>query len=192
MTDDPYMDGLPLLASATDLWLVVWPALVVALLRIGDVTLNVFRTVFTVQGRKGLAALFHGIEGGVWMAAAGIVFSDMTPARMTGFVVGVMAGTLLGTTIIERLRLGTVTVRVYVDTSDDALAGLRVADAIHDAGHGATTFDGTGYRGPVQMVLSTVRRRDAGRVAEIARTVHETALVAFDNDMQPLSSGARV
>lgn len=192
MTDDPCMDGLPLLASATDLWLVVWPALAVALLRVGDVTLNVFRTVFTVQGRKGLAAVFHGVEGGVWMAAAGIVFADMTPARMAGFVVGVMAGTLLGTTIIERLQLGTVTVRIYADASEDRQAGRRIANAIHEAGHGATTFDGTGYRGPVQMVLSTVRRRDAGRVADIARDVHTTALVAFDNDMQPLSSGGRV
>lgn len=187
------MDGVsPPLASVTDVWLVVWPALAVALLRVGDVTLNVFRTVFTVQGRKGLAALFHGIEGGVWMAAAGIVFADMTPARMAGFVVGVMAGTLLGTTIIERLQLGTVTVRIYADATEDAYAGRRIADAIHEAGHGATTFDGTGYRGPVQMVLSTVRRRDAGRVAEIARGIHTTALVAFDNDMQPVSSGGRV
>jgi uncharacterized protein YebE (UPF0316 family) len=191
MADDPGMDGLPL-ASASDLWLVLWPALAVALLRVGDVTLNVFRTVFTVQGRKGLAALFHGIEGGVWMAAAGIVFADMTPARMTGFVVGVMGGTLLGTTIIERLRLGTVTVRVYADATVDPEAGIRIARAIHDAGHGATTFAGTGYHGPVQMVLSTVRRRDAARVAAIAHELAADALVAFDNDLQPVPVGGRV
>ncbi len=186
------MNGLPSLAPLADAWLLLWPALVVALLRIGDVTLNVFRTVFTVQGRKLLAALFHGFEGGVWIAAAGIVFADMTPARVGGFIVGVMCGTLLGTSIIERLQLGTVTVRIYADTSLDAHAGLRIADAIHDAGFGATTFDGTGYRGPVQMVLSTVRRRDAGPVADIARAVRADALVAFDNDMQPVPVGGRV
>lgn len=186
------MDGLPTLATLADTWLLLWPALVVALLRIGDVTLNVFRTVFTVQGRKLLAAMFHGLEGGVWIAAAGIVFADMTPARVGGFIVGVMAGTLLGTSIIERLQLGTVTVRIYADASLDPMAGLRIADAIHEAGFGATTFDGTGYRGPVQMVLSTVRRRDAGPVAEIARAVKADALVAFDNDMQPVPVGGRV
>lgn len=175
-----------------DAWAWLWPALGVALLRVGDVTLNVFRTVFTVQGRKGLAALFHGIEGGVWIAAAGIVFADMTPARLTGFVVGVMAGTLLGTTIIEHLQLGTVTVRVYVNAALDPTAGLRIADAIHEAGFGATTFDGTGYHGPVQMVLSTVRRRDAATVADIARAVREDALVAVDNELHPVPVGGRV
>lgn len=186
------MDSLPLLASVGDVWALAWPALAVALLRVADVTLNVFRTVFTVQGRKGLAAVFHGVEGGVWLAAAGIVFANMTPLRTVGYVVGVMAGTLLGTTIIERLQLGTVTVRVYADATDDALAGLRIADAIHDAGYGATTFDGTGYRGPVQMVLSTVKRRDAAVVADIARAVRADALVAIDNEMQPVAVGGRV
>lgn len=180
------------LSSLGSAWALLWPALVIALLRVGDVTLNVFRTVFIVQGRKRLAAAFHGLEAGVWLAAAGIVFADLNAARMAGFIVGVMAGTMLGTTIIERLQLGTVTVRVYVDASEDALAGLRIADAIHDAGHGATTFDGTGYRGPVQMVLSTVRRRDAGTVAGIARQVRDDALVAIDNDLQPISTGGRV
>jgi uncharacterized protein YebE (UPF0316 family) len=190
MADDPAMDVF--LSSLGSVWTLLWPALVIALLRVGDVTLNVFRTVFIVQGRKRLAAAFHGLEAGVWLAAAGIVFADLNPVRMAGFIVGVMAGTMLGTTIIERLQLGTVTVRVYVDTSEDAVAGLRIADAIHDAGHGATTFDGTGYRGPVQMVLSTVRRRDAGTVAAIARQVRDDALVAIDNDMQPISTGGRV
>lgn len=192
MADDHGMDGLPLLSTVTDVWLLLWPALAVALLRVGDVTLNVFRTVFTVQGRKVLAAVFHGIEGGVWLAAAGIVFANMTPLRTIGYVVGIMAGTLLGTTIIERLRLGTVTVRIYTDASEDGMAGLRIADAIHEAGYGATTFDGTGYRGPVQMVLSTVRRRDAGLVADVARSVKADARVAFDNEMQPVAVGARV
>lgn len=186
------MESLPLLAAAGDVWAILWPAVIVALLRIADVTLNVFRTVFTVQGRKWPAAVFHAIEGGVWLAAAGIVFADMTLARTAGFMVGVAAGTLLGTTIIERLQLGTVTVRIYVDASEDAVAGLRIADAIHDAGLGATTFDGKGYRGPVQMVLSTVRRRDASTVKAIARQVREDALVAVDNEMPPVAVGARV
>lgn len=186
------MTDLPLLASAADVLAVVAPAVVIAVLRIIDVTLNVFRTVFTVNGRKGLAALFHGLEGGVWLAAAGIVFADLTAIRMAGFVVGVMAGTFLGTTIIERLRLGHVTVRIYVDANEDPAAGLKVADAIHHAGFGATTFDGTGFHGPVQMVLSTVRRRDAELVAQIARDLRADAFVAVDNERLSMPVGGRV
>ena len=192
VADDRHVDAMLALGALGDAWALAWPALGVALLRIGDVTLNVFRTVFTVQGRKGLAAVFHGLEGGIWIAAAGIVFADMTAPRLAGFVIGVMAGTLLGTSIVERLQLGTVTVRVYVDATTDPTAGLRVADAVHEAGFGATTFDGTGYHGPVQMVLSTVRRRDAATVAMIARAVREDALVAVDNELHPVPVGGRV
>ncbi len=194
MTDSQDMDTLASLTSSigTVVALLV-PAVIIAVLRIGDVTMNVFRTVFTVQGRKGLAALAHGVEAGIWLAAAGIVFADLTPVRMAGFVIGVMAGTLAGTTLIERLRLGTVTVRIYVDASEDDYAGLRIADAIHEAGFGATTFNGTGYRGPVQMVLSTVRRKDANEVADIARAIRVDSLVAIDNEMQQLATaGGRV
>ena len=42
------------------------------------------------------------------------------------------------------------------------------------------------------MVLATVRRRDAGPVADIARSVAADARVAFDNDMQPVPVGGRV
>jgi uncharacterized protein YebE (UPF0316 family) len=191
-TDDHLMTDLPLLTSVADVWALLWPALAVAVLRIGDVTLNVFRTVFTVNGRKGLAALFHGLEGGVWLAAAGIVFADMTAMRAAGFVVGVASGTFIGTSIIERLRLGMTTVRIYADSSEDATAGLRIAAAIHAAVHGATTFDGHGFKGPVQMVLSTVRRRDAATVLELARGVDADAFAAVDNDLQPVAVGGRV
>jgi uncharacterized protein YebE (UPF0316 family) len=186
------MNDLPLLDSVVHVLVVLAPAAAIAVLRVMDVTLNVFRTVFTVNGRKGLAALFHGLEGGVWLAAAGIVFADLTPLRMAGFVVGVMAGTFLGTTIIERLRLGHVTVRIYVDTNEDPVAGLMVADAIHHAGFGATTFDGTGFHGPVQMVLSTVRRRDAEHVIGIATKLRDDAFVAIDNERMTMPAGGRV
>lgn len=173
-------------------------ALLVAGLRIGDVMLNVFRTVFVISGRRALAALFHGLEGGVWLAAAGIVFADMTPIRAAGFIIGVSAGTYLGMNVVHRLRLGLVTVRAFINAREDGTSQGRAAvRAIHEAGHGATVFDGEGYKGAVEMVLSTVRRRVAPDVVEIIRGVAPTAFVAIDNLPGPGStiggvSGGRV
>lgn len=181
------MDLSSLVPPDTTLWQALWPALAIALLRIGDVTLNVFKTVFMVNGRRVLASLFHAIEAGVWLSAAGIVFADMTPLRAAGFIVGVAAGTYLGMIIISKLRLGMVTVRVYADATRELDVGVRVAKAIHEAGFGATTFDGEGYRGPVQMVLSTVRRRDAQLVVDVVRDIDASAFVAVDN--APLPAG---
>jgi uncharacterized protein YebE (UPF0316 family) len=171
--------------SPAVLWAALWPAVLVALLRVGDVTLNVFKTVFVVSERRGYAALTAGAEAAIWLSAAGIVLSDMTPLRFAGFVVGVASGTALGVQVVQRLRLGMVTVRVY--TEDDA--GDRVLAALHDAGYRATSFAGRGYAGPVQMVLSTVRRRDADRVMSLARDAEADAFIAVDNALHPAHAG---
>jgi uncharacterized protein YebE (UPF0316 family) len=180
---------LPLDLAAV--WAAVWPALTIALLRIGDVSLNVFRTVFVVQERRLLASLTAGAEAAMWLSAAGIVFASMTPVRAAGFVVGVATGTAIGVQLTSRMRLGMSTVRVYTDAERlDADGrpldlGERIADAIRAAGHGATVFRGRGYRGEVDMVLSTVRRRDADAVLAVARQVDTASFAAVDNAIQP-------
>jgi uncharacterized protein YebE (UPF0316 family) len=172
-------------------WAAVWPAITIALLRIGDVCLNVFRTVFVVQERRLLASLTAGAEAALWLSAAGIVFASMTPVRAAGFVIGVATGTAIGVQLTSRMRLGMSTVRVYTDAERKDADGRplelggRIADAIRAAGHGATVFRGRGYRGEVDMVLSTVRRRDADAVLAIAREVDAASFAAVDNAIQP-------
>lgn len=179
-------------STLSDVAVALAPAALIALLRVVDVTLNVFRTVFTIGGRKQLAALFHGLEAATWMSAAGIAFADMTPIKVAGYVVGVMVGTLLGMEVVERLRLGMVTVRVYVTADEDPTIGHGILHALHAAGFGATLFDGSGYRGPVEMILCTVRRRDADTAVAIVQEVRDDAFVSLDNDPVRYTSPVRV
>jgi uncharacterized protein YebE (UPF0316 family) len=182
------------LSAGTDiaaLWALLWPAVGIALLRIGDVTLNVFRMVFVVQERRLLAALASAGEASMWLSAAGIVFANMSPLRAVGYVLGVAAGTAIGMEVAKRLRLGMATVRVYADaTRTDELGlplelGHRIATAIREAGYAATVFRGHGLKGEVDMVLSTVRRRHAEEVVGLARSVDSTAMAAIDNSLNP-------
>jgi uncharacterized protein YebE (UPF0316 family) len=174
----------------------VLPAIGVAVLRIGDVTMNVFRMVFVVQERRLLAALASAGEAAMWLSAAGIVLTNITPLRAIGYVVGVAAGTAIGMEVARRLRLGMSTVRVYVDAdAEDEYGrplelGWRVASAIRDAGYAATVFRGHGLHGEVDMVLSTVRRRDADHVVEVARSVDATVMAAIDNALNPAAMPA--
>jgi uncharacterized protein YebE (UPF0316 family) len=120
----------------------------------------------------------------------------MTPMRAAGFVVGVATGTAIGVELTSRMRLGMSTVRVYTDAErrgEDGRPldlGERIAHEIREAGHGATVFRGRGYRGEVDMVLSTVRRRDAEAVLAIARRVDASSFAAVDNAIQPASAPA--
>lgn len=169
------------------------PAVGVALLRACDVTLNVFRMVFVVQERRLLSALVSAVEAAIWLSAVGIVLANLTPLRAVGYVVGVAGGTAIGVEITKRLRLGMSTVRVYCDADGVDAAGqptelgYRVATAIRTAGYAATVFRGNGLRGEVDMVLATVRRRNADEVVAIARSVDTTVVAAIDNAMSPVA-----
>ena len=163
--------------------------LLVAALRASDVLLGTMKTIFVVHGSRLPAAMLAGLEGAVWLAAAGIVFADPTPARFAGFVAGLAIGTFLGMTMIHVFKLGAVTVRVFVPTGDGReLAGHLVASAIRSRGFGATTFSGWGAEGPVDMVLSVVRRRDARIVCDVAAGANPESFVTMDN--QPTHGGA--
>jgi len=187
---DIVLNTTPHLAT---LWVLLWPAVAVALLRAADVSMNVFRVVFVVQGRRALAATAAGMEAGIWLAAAGIVLSDLTWARAAGFVVGVALGTAIGVELTARLKLGMKTVRIYVHIEEGDrpyLDGHDVARALHHAGYRATVFRGEGYRGPVDMVLSTVRYREAEEVLALARSVAPNSFAAVDNSPHPAAAGA--
>jgi uncharacterized protein YebE (UPF0316 family) len=176
-----------LLHELATVWSLVWPALLIAGLRAADVSMNVFRVVFVVQGRRALAALAAGLEAGIWLAAAGIVLSDLTWIRAAGFVVGVALGTAIGVELTARLRLGMKTVRIYVpvDDREGRLDGHDVAHLLHLEGFRATVFRGRGYRGPVDLVLSTVPYRDTERVLALARSVAPSSFAAVDNSPHP-------
>lgn len=192
-------DAFPdLLSQPIDWWALAWPALLVALLRVGDVTVNVFKVTCVVAGRRLAASAFAALEGAIWLSAAGIVFADLSPSRAVGFVVGVAAGTWLGMGIVHHLRLGTVTVRVFAGAGEGReLAGHVIAERIRRAGYGATLFTGWGRSGEVHMVLSVMRRREAQVVCDLVRATDPKALVALDSDAAPGSmiagyAGARV
>jgi uncharacterized protein YebE (UPF0316 family) len=183
-----HLAALSLTAAPADWWALLWPALLVAVLRIGDVTVNVFKVTCVVNGRRWAAAFFAGLEAAIWLSAAGLVLSDLSLARGIGFVVGVAAGTWIGMLIVEEAKVGLVTVRVFVSADEGReLAGHIIAERIRRHGHGATLFDGYGQRGPVHMVLSVVKRRHAQEVCDVVTKADPKAFVAIDNTPGPTS-----
>lgn len=170
------------LGASASWWALVWPALVVAVLRVSDVTVNVLKTISVVNGRRGVAAAFAALESAIWLSAAGIVLADLTPARFAGFVLGVAAGTWIGMAIVAQARIGLVTIRAFVGAGHGReLAGHIVAERIRQHGHRATLFEGYGQRGEVHMILSVVKRRDARAVVEIIERADPQAFVAVDD-----------
>ena len=156
----------------------------ITLLRVTDVMFGVFRTTFIVRGRTLAASLAAFGESATWISAAGIVLADLTLARGFAFASGVAIGTALGIMIVRNMRLGLVTVRVFAPLE----RGHEIAERVRAAGQGATLFPGEGRDGPVAMVLSVMRRREAD---DICRPfVDDPQLyVSMDAGMGPASRG---
>jgi uncharacterized protein YebE (UPF0316 family) len=156
----------------------------ITMLRVTDVTLGVFRTTFIIRGRTLAASLAAFGESAAWISAAGIVLADLTIVRGLAFATGVGIGTALGVVIVRGLRLGLVTVRVFAPLE----RGPQVAELLRAAGQGATLFPGEGRDGPVAMVLSVMRRREAD---EVCRPLVDDPLlyVSMDAGMGPAARG---
>ena len=131
-------------------------ALLIVALRAVDMSLDTLRISFIIQNRRGLASVVGFVEATTFIVAAGIVFASITdPIRIVGYGAGFALGQYLGLVAAERLRLGTVTVRIFSSEGP-----IGVAEALREAGFPVTTFNGEGRDGPVGMVHAVVRRRE--------------------------------
>ena len=129
------------------------------------VTISTLRTIFVARGHKLLAPLLGFFEVSIWLFAIGQVMKNLNDLTCSAaFAGGFTLGNFLGVLIEGKLAMGNAVVRII--TCKDA-GGL--IDALRAAGYGVTAVDARGATGPVQIVLTVIRRRDLGRVVSLAK-----------------------
>jgi uncharacterized protein YebE (UPF0316 family) len=141
------------------------------------VTISTMRTIFVARGMKYLAPLLGFFEVSIWLFAIGGVMKNLSDWTCSAaFAGGFTLGNFLGILLEEKLAMGSVVVRII--TCKDA-AGL--VEGLRAAGFGVTRVDGQGSRGPVQSVLSVVRRKDLGLVLALARGFDPRVFYSVDD-----------
>ena len=124
------------------------------------VTIGTTRTIFVSRGMKAPAALLGVFECSIWLFAVGQVFQNLGNLGCSAaYAGGFSLGNYLGVLLEEKLAVGSVLLRVI--TRRDAAPLVRDLAA---ADYGVTRLDGLGAVGPVQVVLTVVRRRRLGHV----------------------------
>ena len=148
-------------------------ALLIFALRVLGIAIGTLATLMTVQGRKAYAMLSNFFSALVYVVAIGKVVTNLDNVwNIFAYCCGVAAGTLIGMVWEQRLALGHVEVRFISTRKGDALA-----DALRDAGCGATELYGHGRENVVAIVEAIVPRKDVDDLLEIAKAVDETAIV---------------
>jgi uncharacterized protein YebE (UPF0316 family) len=148
------------------------------------VTLATLRIIFIARGQWILAPLLGCGEIMIWLFAIGKTMQNLDdPACFLGFALGFTLGNFLGILIEKKLAMGTVTVRIITHRNPGMLI-----DALRAASFGVTCVEGQGATGPVQIVLTIVKRRQLAEVMALIDEHHPQAFYAVD-ELQVASDG---
>lgn len=159
-------------------------ALVIFLLRVADMTLDTMRLLFVVRGRKELAWILGFFQAAIFVVAISSVLSRMgNPLNLIGYSAGFATGNVFGMMIEERLAIGFVRVSIISSTR-----GRAVADELRSHGYAVTEIAAHGKDGTVNLLNSSVRRKDVDRVETIVLECDPTAFVTAE-DVRPIRRG---
>jgi uncharacterized protein YebE (UPF0316 family) len=151
---------------------------IIFLLRICDVSLATTRMLLTMRDARAVVPIIGFFESLIWLLAVGTAVQNLSSVwHVLGYTTGFASGTLAGLWIEGKLALGLATIRVF---SRDVATGRRVAAALREAGHGATEVAGVGREGPVDVILTVVRRRQIPAVVRQVESVDRDAFISVE------------
>jgi uncharacterized protein YebE (UPF0316 family) len=142
------------------------------------------RIIAVARGWKNLAPVLGFFEVLIWLFAIGQIMSNLRDLWLVlSYAGGFAMGNYLGVLIDEMMALGNRVVRVITPRDPTALTeGLR------GLGYGATNLQGRGATGPVQVVLTVVRRRDLDRVLAVVKRFDPKVFYSVE-DLQSAAAG---
>jgi uncharacterized protein YebE (UPF0316 family) len=153
-----------------------WGALVIFALRIVDVSCDTMRVIFAIRGKRGIAGCLGFIQALVWIFAVGNAVKHLDSVlHVLGYAGGYAMGTFIGVTLEQAIAYGVSTVRIV-----SKAAGVEIAEALRQAGHGVTEFGGFGRSGAVEIINTVIQRRDINEVLAITTAHDKDAFVTVE------------
>jgi len=148
------------------------------------VTISTVRIIFLSQRQKVLAMLLGVFEVSIWLFAIGKVMQNLSdPLCFIAFASGFASGNYLGVVIEQKLALGNLVVRIITHKNgEEIVAGLKAAN------YGVTCLDAQGAKGPVQIILTVIPRKELASVVHIIKACEENVFYSVD-DLQSATSG---
>jgi uncharacterized protein YebE (UPF0316 family) len=163
-----------------------WVALplLIALARIMDVTINTIRMIFVSRGYKTLAPILGFFEVVIWLVAIGQIMKNLDNfMSYIGYGAGFAAGNYIGIILVEKMTLGTVIIRVIArGETEELIKRLR------DANFGVTIVQAEGKDGPVQILFSTMKKKDLSEALTLIKEFNPHAFYTIE-EVQRVNEG---
>jgi uncharacterized protein YebE (UPF0316 family) len=159
-------------------------ALLIFVLRVGDMSLDTVRVLFVVRGRKGLAWTLGFCQSIIFVVAITSVLSNLkNPLTVVGYAAGFATGNVVGMLIEERLAIGHSQITIISSNR-----GAIIAEQLRTSGFGVTEIPARGKNGTVSVLHCSVQRKDLDRAETIILEADNEAFVTVE-DMRPLRRG---
>lgn len=161
-----------------------WLPLFIFIARIGDVSLGTIRIIFVSRGMKIRAAMLGFIEVLIWITVVAQLLQHLDNwLNLIAYAGGFSAGTYLGIILENKLKVGTIIVRVI--TNEDA-TGL--ADRLRKAGFRITRMQAEGRDGPVEVIFSILKRKRWNEIVNIIESFNKDTFYSVE-DVKYSSAG---
>lgn len=170
-----------------------WIPVVIFFARICDVSLGTLRIQFVSRSMSFRAALLGFFEVLIWIVVVAQLIQHLNNwVNFVAYAGGFAAGTYLGITFENKLKVGTVLIRVITN----AEAG-RLIDRLKEAGFRITRLEAKGGQGPVEIIFMVVKRKRWNEAVEIIESFDTDAFysiedVKYTSGDQPGSLGMMV
>ncbi len=152
-------------------------ALLIFFFRTLSVTMTTVRTILTIRGMKLISVVVGFFEVLIFILIVSKVIQEVGNYwNVAGYCLGFSAGTWIGMIIEEKMAMGFVAMRLV-----SVKASQEIAQALREAGYGATELVAMGKNGPVWMLEAVVSRKDFQRVLNIAMEIDSDAFVTAED-----------
>ena len=148
--------------------------------RVCDVSLGTIRIIFVSKGLKYLAPLIGFFEILIWLMAIGQILQNINNVfYFIFYAAGFAAGNFVGIILDEKLSIGSVGIRVI--TKKDATVFI---DELRKAKFSVTAADAEGDKGPVKIIYSIIKRKNADLFIHIVKNHDPQALYSIQDIRQ--------
>lgn len=164
-------------------------AVLIACMRISDVSLDTIRVILVVQGKKYYAGLVGFFEVLIWVFAIRYVFQhlDAIP-NLFGYAIGFGLGNIIGVTIEQKIGFGFVQLNVIsLHNTDD------IANNLRKSRFGVTILPGEGGAGGVSVIILIVARKLQKKVISLIESIDKKAFITVQGSIpyRGFKQGAR-
>ena len=163
---------------------VILTCLGIILARITDVSLGTLRTVFVVQGRRGLSWIMGFFEILIWVVVVSKVIQNLSePVYAISYAFGYATGNVVGITLEKWLAIGEQIVRVYTQE------GEKIATQLRSEGFRVVAFQGDDGDNMLDLLVIEIPRRKTYDVTLFIREIDADCTYSVE-DARAVSRGS--